>query len=175
MKQNPAREYWIFAYGSLIWNPGFPWQIRLPARVFGHHRAFCIYSWHYRGTPDDPGLVLGLDNGGSCRGIAYQIRARDWADTVSYLDAREMVTSVYRPADVTIHMAHGKRTARTYTVDRAHQQYAGVLPVPEQARIIRRARGLGGPNTDYLHNTLDHLEEMNIRDRRLEVLGKLFS
>jgi len=174
MKQDQTEEYWVFAYGSLIWNPGFPWQVRLPARVFGYHRAFCIYSWHYRGTPEDPGLVLGLDKGGSCQGVAYQVRQRDWADTVAYLDAREMVTSVYRPVDVTIHMAHGKRTARTYTVDRAHEQYAGVLPLPEQADIIRHARGLGGPNDDYLRNTLDHLDEMKIRDRRLAALGKLF-
>ncbi|RMF11821.1 MAG: gamma-glutamylcyclotransferase [Alphaproteobacteria bacterium] len=157
-----------------MWNPGFDWALRLPARAWGYHRAFCIYSWHYRGTPETPGLVLGLDRGGSCHGIAYRVRDRDWSDVITYLDAREMVTAVYRPITLTIAIEGGERVrARTYVADRQHEQYAGPLPADEQARIITKGRGLGGTNIDYLRATLAHLEEMGIRDRRLEEVGRI--
>lgn len=166
-------EHWVFAYGSLMWNPGFEWELRLPARVFGYHRAFCIYSWHYRGTPEDPGLVLGLDRGGSCHGIAYRVASARWAEVVAYLDAREMVTAVYHPVTVTAHLNSRKVSARAYAVDRAHAQYAGTLPAAEQARIIRAGHGLGGPNMDYFKSTIAHLEDLGLEDRRLAKVARL--
>lgn len=159
-----------------MWNPGFPWAVRLPARAWGYHRAFCIYSWHYRGTPQAPGLVLGLDRGGSCRGLAYRVRGEDWDDTVAYLDAREMVTSVYQPVNITIHTdGEGPVRARTYVADRRHEQYAGRLSAEEQARLIARGHGIGGANADYLTATLAHLEDMGIRDPALKEVGERFS
>lgn len=169
----PDQEHWVFGYGSLVWNPGFAWEDRRPARLYGYHRAFCIYSWHYRGTRAAPGLVLGLDRGGSCRGVAYRIAPAQWRDVVEYLDAREMVTSVYVPRDVHVRLPGGRVRARTYVTARPHEQYAGALPPADQARIIAHARGHGGANTDYLRNTLDHLREMNIRDPRLEAVSRL--
>ncbi|MEX1147916.1 MAG: gamma-glutamylcyclotransferase [Sphingomonadales bacterium] len=172
-----AGKQWVFAYGSLIWDPGFPWTDRLPARLYGYHRAFCIHSWHYRGSRHAPGLVLGLDRGGSCRGVAYGVATEDWREVVAYLDAREMVTSVYVPRDVSIHIP-GKRgcgqiCARAYVTARPHEQYAGRVALADQARIITHARGHGGANVDYLHNTLEHLRAMHIHDPRLEAVARL--
>src|SRR3974390_2806866 len=89
-------DLWIFGYGSLMWRPGFSFVERAPARLFGLHRALCVYSFVHRGTPERPGLVLGLDAGGACRGIAYRVSAHLRCETVAYLRAREQITSVYR-------------------------------------------------------------------------------
>src|SRR5215469_11706625 len=89
-------DLWVFGYGSLIWRPGFDFVERVPARLIGEHRALCVYSFVHRGTPEKPGLVLGLDRGGACRGVAFRIAEKNRAATVGYLRAREQVTSVYR-------------------------------------------------------------------------------
>ena len=89
-------DLWVFGYGSLIWRPGFEFIERVPARLIGEHRALCVYSFVHRGTPEKPGLVLGLDRGGACRGVAFRVAEEHRAATVAYLRAREQVTSVYR-------------------------------------------------------------------------------
>lgn len=168
-------DFWVFAYGSLIWDPGFEWLERGPARLWGYHRAMCIYSHVWRGTPAAPGLVLGLDRGGSCRGIAYRVAAAGRDSVIDYLEARERVTAVYvgRTLPVALEGGGGRVKALTYVADRSHHQYAGRLPAVKAARLIRRGRGRGGHNIDYLESTVSHLEELGIPDRPLAGLARL--
>lgn len=171
------RDIWIFAYGSLIWDPGFAWQERVPARLWGYHRSMCIYSHVWRGSPARPGLVLGLDKGGSCRGIALRVAGAAAAEVVDYLDARERVTEVYLARTVPISFqgdGHGKRVeALTYIADCTHHQYAGKLPAAEAARLIKGAAGRAGRNVDYLETTVRHLAELGIPDAPLSGLARL--
>lgn len=166
-------DLWIFGYGSLMWRPGFDFVEAQPARLHGFHRAFCIYSWHHRGTRERPGLVLGLDSGGSCLGRAFRVAPERAEEVIAYLDAREMVTAVYRPILHPVRLPEGKVLARAYAVDRAHEQYAGKLPVAEQARIMNGASGVSGVNIDYLASTIAHLDEMGIKDGPLHQVWKL--
>lgn len=166
-------DLWVFGYGSIMWRPGFEFEEAVEARLFGYHRAFCVYSWHHRGTRERPGLVLGLDNGGSCIGRAFRVRGENAEGVIRYLDAREMVTSVYRPIDHPLHTEAGRLRARCYTVDRAHAQYAGTLPLEEQARIVAQGKGESGINTDYLRSTVAHLDELGITDGPLHKVWQL--
>ena len=166
------QQFWIFGYGSLMWKPGFDYEVSEPAVVRGLHRSLCVRSFVHRGTPEQPGLVLGLDRGGSCRGLAFRIAAGKWDDTVAYLRAREQVTMVYlervRSASL---LASGEMVqAITYVVDRSHQQYAGILALPELAEHVRQGSGISGHCRDYVLNTVAHLRDMRIYDQRLEQL-----
>jgi len=168
-----ATEHWIFAYGSLMWRPGFAYAEAHHARLVGYRRCFCIYSMHHRGTPARPGLVLGLDRGGASEGIAYRVAAADYARVVRYLRDREQVSGVYREVRVAVALMGAVRrevTALTFIVERAHPSYAGRLPLRQQARLIKGASGRSGINLDYLISTLAHLAELGIRDRDLERL-----
>jgi cation transport protein ChaC len=165
-----SEPFWIFGYGSLIWNPGFPFAERHLATLQGYHRRFCIYSHRYRGTRERPGLVLGLDRGGSCRGLVFRVQPDHVAETMAYLWDREMVTRVYRPKVFSFKTAVGDVRAWAFVVDRKHGQYCGGLCDDEVARLIRHAHGQRGPNLDYLENTVTHLEEFGIRDRYLTAL-----
>lgn len=165
-------EYWVFGYGSLMWQPGFAFLEQAPATVYGYHRAFCIYSHHYRGTAARPGLVLGLDRGGSCHGVAFRVASEAWGQTHAYLRARELTNYVYLEADVRAHLAGRQVTALTYVADRSHGQYAGGLSLEEQARLITQGIGISGACTDYALATLQHLREAGIHDTRLEALGR---
>jgi cation transport protein ChaC len=164
---------WVFGYGSLMWRPGFAYEDRRIARLHGYHRHFCVWSHRYRGSPRVPGLVLGLDRGGSCRGVAYRI-APDQAEAVlAYLHEREMITGVYRPSRLAMTVAggasaHPRIVAQTYVVDRAHPQYAGALSEPELAALVIQGVGTAGPCHEYLVNTVGHLQDLGIPDRRLE-------
>ena len=164
---------WVFGYGSLMWRPGFDYEDAVPAVLHGAHRSLCIYSWVHRGTPEQPGLVLGLDRGGACRGMAFRIAPGKWDAVIAYLRAREQATMVYRETARRVRLAD--RTgdvvrAVTYVVDRDHEQYAGVLPVDRQAAIVRDAVGQSGANPEYVLNTLTHLRELEIHDAHLEAL-----
>ncbi len=171
MESHPRGEdIWIFGYGSLMWQPEFEFEERSLALVHGFHRSFCVYSHIWRGTRERPGLVLGLDNGGSCRGMAYRVRAARAETTVEYLIRREMVTRVYMPRWVTARIDGKRVRAHTYTAAHNHVQYAGRLSDDEAMRLILQGTGRGGHNTDYLRNTVRHLEEFGIRDRPLERL-----
>ncbi len=164
-------DFWVFAYGSLMWNPGFPYLHSCHARLHGYHRAPCVYSWVYRGTESNPGLVMGLDEGGSCEGIAFRVAAALRETVVAYLDARELVTAVYLPRWLPVELAGGETVeALCYLADRDHAQYAGSLAAAEAARIIRRARGRAGDNIDYIVNTWRHLQEMDIADDGLDAI-----
>src|SRR6185369_14763042 len=130
-----AGDLWVFGYGSLMWRPGFDYVERIDAKLIGAHRALCVYSFVHRGTPERPGLVLGLDRGGACRGIAFRIAPADREPTIHYLREREQVTSVYLEVlrGVTLLGQPECRVQElTYVVDRGHPQYAGKLSIDER-------------------------------------------
>lgn len=162
---------WIFGYGSLMWRPGFEFEESQEARLHGYHRGFCVYSHVHRGTPERPGLVLGLDRGGSCRGMAFRVAPENQEATIAYLRAREQVTMIYLEREVPLALADGRKVrALTYIVDRQHRQYAGRLPLAQQVRLVRQGVGQSGPNPEYVANTVGHLEEMGIVDGPLHDL-----
>ncbi len=164
------QETWVFGYGSLMWNPGFDHLSCRPATLFGWHRSFCIYSHHYRGTSEKPGLVLGLDLGGSCHGMAYRVRGDQARAVLGYLWDREMVTGVYRPRTLGARVDGRPVRCRTFTAARTHVQYAGRLSIAETAAMIATAEGVGGTNRDYLANTVAHLDELGIGDGPLHAI-----
>ncbi len=177
MRTHPADEdLWVFGYGSLMWQPDFPFNERALATIHGFHRSFCVYSHVWRGTRAKPGLVLGLDNGGSCRGVAYRVLARHAEQTVEALIRREMVTRVYMPRWVSARLGGRVVRAHTYTAAHNHIQYAGKLDEEVTLSLIRQGHGRGGPNIEYLRNTVAHLEELGIDDRPLaRLLDRLSS
>ncbi|MFN0192993.1 MAG: gamma-glutamylcyclotransferase [Aestuariivirga sp.] len=171
-----VQQRWVFGYGSLMWRPGFAYQEAVPALIHGFHRALCVYSWVHRGTPERPGLVLGLDRGGACLGIAFKIDPGKWDETLSYLREREQVTMVYREIEAKVRLQRSGDAvpAVTYAVDRAHRQYAGKLPAEKLVEIVADCEGKSGRNDDYVFNTLAHLRQMQITDPVLEeVAAKL--
>ena len=160
---------WVFGYGSLMWNPGFPYLRAVQARMHGVRRALCIRSTHYRGTPESPGLVFGLDRGGSCHGVAFEVAEADREAVVTYLRAREQISMVYHEVVRPARLAGGEMVgALVYVANQGHEQYAGGLSFEEILTIIRRSAGEMGPNVDYVTATLRRLEDMGIRDRALE-------
>lgn len=163
-------DVWVFGYGSLMWKPGFEFVEARPALLHGWHRSFCIYSHRYRGTPERPGLVLGLDRGGSCRGMVYRIARSRALEVLDYLWDREMVNGVYTPRIMDLGTPGGRLSCHAFTADRGHYQYAGGLDDGEMVRLIRQGVGKGGDNRDYLANTVRHLEELGIPDRALHRL-----
>ena len=167
-------QFWIFGYGSLMWRPGFDFKRSEAARVHGYHRSLCVYSYVHRGTPERPGLVLGLDRGGSCHGMAFEVAPEKWDETIAYLRAREQVTSVYIERRTSVRLLERGKTveAVTYVVDRAHRQYAGVLEDNVLEQYVRHGEGVSGHCMDYVMNTLSHLREMKIHDPSLERLAK---
>lgn len=167
--------YWVFAYGSLMWNPGFPFVEKSPAMVRGYHRAFCVYSTEYRGTTERPGLVLGLDRGGACRGLAFRVAA-DQVDAVrAYLYERELSYPIYEPKLLTALMPGRSAVAEAFVVNRHHDAYAGKLAPERAADIVRTAVGNRGTNREYLENTVRHLESLGIAEgplhRLLDLVG----
>ena len=167
-------DFWVFGYGSLMWRPGFSYRDRQPGRLVGAHRALCIYSWVHRGTEARPGLVLGLDRGGSCHGVAYRVDGADRDEVIAYLRARELVTSVYRETWRPVRLlGSGDRTvtALTYVAERHHVQYAGRLPREALLAHVREAHGQAGDNATYVLNTVSHLRELGIADPTLEWLA----
>ncbi len=172
MKEAVAEGFWVFGYGSLMWKPGFAFEEQATARLLGRHRRLCVVSRHHRGSAERPGLVMGLDRGGSCRGVAYRVPAEAAADTLAYLDEREIAHyPVYRRAVLPVVLDGGRRVAAvTYVVDRADPDYAGHLTVEQQAAIVASARGLSGDNRDYLASTVRHIHALGLSDRRLEAV-----
>ena len=167
------QQRWIFGYGSLMWKPGFEFMSQAQARIHGYHRSLCVYSFHHRGTEARPGLVLGLDRGGSCIGVAFQIEPSKWEATLAYLRAREQVSMVYQEMtrNVEILGHHQKIEAVTYVVDRTHAQYAGKLSHENLLKLVLQGEGGMGRCRDYVMNTLEHLRQVNIHDKMLEALS----
>jgi glutathione-specific gamma-glutamylcyclotransferase len=170
-----AEDLWVFGYGSLMWRPGFSYLERVEARLIGAHRALCIYSFVHRGTPERPGLVLGLDHGGTCRGIAYRVAAAKRAATVAYLREREQGTSVYRECVRSVWLKgepERRVPALCYVVDRGHAQYAGRLTLEQQLHHVRQGRGQSGPNRNYVVATVAALEQLGYRETELHLLAE---
>ena len=167
-------DLWIFGYGSLMWRPGFAFAERRPATLRGLHRSLCVWSHDHRGTPERPGLVLGLDRGGACRGVAFRVEAAHRDAVLAYLAIREQAGLVYHPRLRPARLDDGRAVfALAYVAERSHPLYAGVLSLQEQARIVAAAHGPSGANAEYLRNTLSHLATLGIRDDALCALVSL--
>ena len=169
-------DLWVFGYGSLMWKPGFEFLEQVPARLIGEHRALCVYSFDHRGTPEKPGLVLGLDRGGACRGIAFRVAAHLRGDTIAYLRGREQTTNVYREVMRSVWLENEARervSALAYVVDRGHVQYAGRLSLAEQLRLVQQGHGRSGDNRDYVLSTVASIEKQGFRDAPLHQLAAM--
>ncbi len=165
-----SRGVWLFGYGSLIWNPAFHFTDQRIGTIYGYHRRFCLWTQLGRGCPERPGLVLGLERGGSCRGVAYRVAPEAVEDELEVVWRREMVSGAYVPTWVTVHTADGPVPAIAFVINHAHERYARYLPDEEVAEVIATASGRLGPCADYLMNTIEHLAELGIHDRPLERL-----
>jgi glutathione-specific gamma-glutamylcyclotransferase len=173
--EHDHKDLWVFAYGSLMWRPGFSYRERVPARLIGLHRALCVFSFVHRGTPERPGLVLGLDRGGMCRGIAYRVAAPMRAQTLQYLRGREQVTTVYVETMRQIELEEPARRrvrALCYICDRSHVQYAGRLTLAESLHHVRQGHGQSGANRDYVLETVRALEALGYRESELHLLAE---
>jgi cation transport protein ChaC len=166
----PGECVWLFAYGSLIWNPAFLFAERRLGTVHGLHRRFCLWTHLGRGTPDCPGLVLGLDRGGRCRGVLYRIEADAAPHELSLIWRREMVTGAYRPRWVRAESEKGPVRCLAFVINRRHERYTGPLGDTDVIRTIATARGALGSCADYLVSTTAHLEQLGIADAALERL-----
>ena len=157
-------ELWVFAYGSLLWNPGIAVAERRPATLAGFRRRFCMWSIHHRGSEADPGLVLALEAapGASCRGLA--LRAADPESALAELRARELISSAYHERRLPVATPEGEVQALAYVIDTAHRQYTGDLTLDAQAAVIARAQGGRGPNDEYLYQTAQALAAHGIDD-----------
>jgi glutathione-specific gamma-glutamylcyclotransferase len=177
MKLKNARDesdLWVFGYGSLMWRPGFDFVERVPARLIGLHRSLCVYSFVHRGTPERPGLVLGLDRGGMCRGVAFRVTAANRDETVAYLRDREQVTGVYLETERRIELEDKVRRqvrALCFIVDRSHVQYAGRLTVEQRVHHVLQGHGSAGANRDYVIETVRALEALGYRETDLHLVA----
>jgi glutathione-specific gamma-glutamylcyclotransferase len=164
---------WIFAYGSLMWRPGFEYEESARALLEGAHRSLCLYSIVHRGRPGAPGLVLALDKGGRCEGMAFRVAPPLVKLTRAYLHRRENVTRAYSALLKPVKLLDGShRTvpALCFLADRRHPQYAGGLPIGRQARLVRHRSGKSGRNIDYVVSTVEHLRALGVHDAPLERL-----
>jgi cation transport protein ChaC len=168
----PAGEdLWVFAYGSLIWNPAFHFVERRKAHLFGYHRQFCLWTSLGRGSPDRPGLMLGLEHGGCCTGVALRIEATAVESELEVIWRREMLTGAYRPRWLPLRTGAETLRAIAFVINRRHERYARRVAEAEVVATIAHATGALGPCRDYLFNTVAHLEELGIHDRRLTRLA----
>lgn len=169
-----AEGFWVFGYGSLIWNPEFPVAERQIARANGWHRSFCMRSIHHRGTVADPGLVLALDADprAFCDGVAFRVSPGAEEETLATLRARELISSAYLERRLPVTLADGRvADALAFVIDPEHEQYCGGLALDVQARIIANAVGGRGTNRDYLFATASHLADLGIADADLAWLA----
>jgi cation transport protein ChaC len=168
----PGGSFWVFGYGSLMWRPGFTYARRSKALLRGWRRSLCVYSHVYRGSPERPGLVLGLDRGGACPGVAFEVDAALRETTIRYLRDRELATAVYLERIAPVTLESGDRVlAVTYVADRLHGQYAGRLDREAMLAYVRAGKGKSGDNAEYILETNDHLLALGVRDPDLEWLS----
>lgn len=166
--------FWVFGYGSLVWNPGFEYDNHQIARLEGYARSFCMWSIHHRGTVANPGLVLALDaaQDAHCDGVAFFVHPKVAQETLATLRERELISSAYIEKTHDVQLQNGPRIqALTYVIDIKHEQYCGGMALEKQAEIIAQAVGDRGANTEYLHNTATHLAQLGLEDRELSWLS----
>ena len=172
----PRNNLWVFGYGSLMWDPGFPYAESRRGKIYGYHRSLCLRSVRYRGTDDKPGLVFGLDRGGSCTGMCYRLNVDDQFKVATYLQDREMLNNAYEPYIRSVTLDDGRCVdAILFVVRRQHPSYVRNLSADQIAGIVADASGQRGANLDYVISTIKVLEEFGIRDRALRRVGKLAS
>jgi cation transport protein ChaC len=165
----PRGDLWVFGYGSLMWSPGFRCSEKSAGKVHGYHRSLCIYSHRYRGTPEKPGLVMGLCRGGSCWGVALRVPAARARQILDRLYRREMLNRVYRPRFVRVSIRGGRQVrALAFVADVEHRQFAGDLSIARTAQLVAQGKGIRGRNIDYLSYTLAHMHELGVRDPHLD-------
>ncbi len=169
----PGTPFWIFAYGSLMWNPNFAWDARHVATIRGYHRSFRVWSRVNRGTPENPGLVLTLECGGSCRGLVYRIESDRVQEEMHRIWTREMTFDSYRPKWLSCVVGEESIKALCFTVNRGCSGYSGALPTEVMVNAIAGAAGRYGPAHDYLFKTTETLHAHGIRDARVEHLASL--
>jgi cation transport protein ChaC len=165
----PRGDLWVFGYGSLMWSPGFRYREKSIGLLHGYRRTLCILSHRYRGTPARPGLVLGLERSGSCRGVAYRVARRAAPAVLALLWHREMRGRAYVPRLVRVRLADARVVrALAFVADIGHPQYAGRLDQRERSRLVAQGVGARGACSEYLHNTLEHMRALGMRDAQLD-------
>lgn len=165
-------DLWVYAYGSLIWNPEFDFREQRLSMLRGHHRALCLWSRVNRGTPQTPGLVFGLDRGGSCRGMTFRIQAANVPRTFEALWRREMATGAYHPRWLRCDTREGPVSALAFVIDRSNPGYVRGLQEHETVAIVKRASGIYGPCVDYVVQTHQALSAAGIEDKKLARLAQ---
>ena len=164
----PGGDLWVFGYGSLMWSPGFGHSERATGRAHGYHRALCILSSRYRGTPERPGLVVGLCRGGSCWGMAFRVPAAQVRRVIGALWRREMVNQVYIPTMVSVAIGRRRRIrALAFVADTLHRQFVRELDLHGRARLVAQGIGKRGRCVDYIRNTLEHMLALGVNDPHL--------
>ena len=168
---NPRRDLWLFAYGSLMWNPTFPYRERVSARIYGYHRSFCLWSRINRGTPENPGLVLALTRGGSCRGFAYRIARDDVLTIMDPLWQREMLFGSYHPSWLPCHLPDRVVAALGFVINPQASGFTGPITEAQRVRCIASAEGRYGTAAEYLFKTVESLDALGIVDSGLHALA----
>jgi glutathione-specific gamma-glutamylcyclotransferase len=169
LRLSPRGDLWVFGYGSLMWSPGFRYREKAPAFAHGYHRSLCVYSHRYRGTPQRPGLVMGLCRGGSCWGIAFRVGRQSARRVLINLWYREMRNRVYVPRFVWVRLPRGRKVrALAFLSDVNHAHFAGDLDPGTTARLVAQGEGKRGANLDYLSATLAHMHQIGVRDPHLD-------
>jgi cation transport protein ChaC len=175
LARHGSDQLWVFAYGSLIWKPEFEFVEHERATAKGWHRSFCLRIARWRGTPEQPGLMMALDRSGQCNGVAYRLPDADWRGQLDRLVRREvsLKPSGNAPRWIKLKMRSGDRLALAFTANPASRNYLPGLPPAEVARTLARAAGHWGSGAEYLYQTVTHLNSFGIRDRNLWRLQEL--
>ena len=160
-----AHDLWIFGYGSLMWDPGVEFAEVRQAHCHGFQRSFCLWDEGGRGSVEQPGLMLALDEGGESEGLAFRIEAEKLDHETFVLFRREMIAPAYRPTWLTLNAAGEQITALGFVANHSHESIRPGITLPDQANMIARAEGVLGTNYDYLSDTHQHLEFLGIEDK----------
>ena len=164
-------DFWVFGYGSLIYNPIIDHKQRAIASIYGYHRRFCLWTKIGRGSPDCPGLVLSLDRGGSCKGVAFQLNPQNAIDELDLLWRREMMTMAYQPRLLSLHTDIGLKRGLAFVANPTRPAYAQPMPFEATVEVVAHAAGFNGPCRDYLYDTVKGMQACGICDRQLEKLA----
>ena len=164
-------DFWVFGYGSLIYNPIIEHSHRAIASIYGYHRRFCLWTKIGRGSPDCPGLVLSLDRGGSCKGVAFRLNPQNAIAELDLLWRREMMTMAYRPRLISLHTDIGLKRGLAFVANPARPAYAQPMPFEATVEVVAHAAGFNGPCREYLYDTIKGMQACGIRDRQLEKLA----